>query len=189
MSTRRGRPALNLRGWSHEVHRVVGEEQGGRCTWVHDRRGDEAPRRDGPMDPEPVGACPDHRPGVGGERSRWAGDRRRHRAAGGKSELHRAGCRVTPGRGDPEESATESRPPGALWRDLRRTRGSGRGASVGPWAGVRVKGCVKRAPALSVTRAARQTPSEARPRRKRLRAARPRLPGWSLEAVGNGGRR
>ena len=30
---------------------------------------------------------------------------------GGKSELHRAECRVTPGRGNPEESATERRPP------------------------------------------------------------------------------
>ncbi len=30
---------------------------------------------------------------------------------GGKSELHRAGRLVTPGRGDPLESATESRPP------------------------------------------------------------------------------
>ena len=32
-------------------------------------------------------------------------------SAGGKSELRRAGCRVTPGGGDPEESATESKPP------------------------------------------------------------------------------
>ena len=30
---------------------------------------------------------------------------------GGKSGLHRAGCRVTPGEGDLEESATENRPP------------------------------------------------------------------------------
>jgi hypothetical protein len=29
------------------------------------------------------------------------------RLAGGKSELHRAECRVTPGEGDLEESATE----------------------------------------------------------------------------------
>jgi len=32
-------------------------------------------------------------------------------SAGGKSELHRAGCRVTPGEGNLEESATESKPP------------------------------------------------------------------------------
>jgi hypothetical protein len=32
------------------------------------------------------------------------------RKAGGKSELHRAGCRVIPGEGDLEESATEKRP-------------------------------------------------------------------------------
>jgi hypothetical protein len=31
--------------------------------------------------------------------------------AGGKSELHRARCRVTPGGGNAEESATEKRPP------------------------------------------------------------------------------
>jgi len=32
------------------------------------------------------------------------------RKAGGKSELHRAGCRVTPGEGDLKESATENIP-------------------------------------------------------------------------------
>ena len=32
-------------------------------------------------------------------------------AIGGKSELRRAGCRVTPGRREATESATESRPP------------------------------------------------------------------------------
>lgn len=32
-------------------------------------------------------------------------------SAGGKSELRRAGCRVTPGESDLEESATENRPP------------------------------------------------------------------------------
>ncbi len=31
--------------------------------------------------------------------------------SGGKSGLHRAGCRVTPGEGDFEESATESKLP------------------------------------------------------------------------------
>ena len=45
---------------------------------------------------------------------------------GGKSELHRAGCRVTPGGGDPKESATEKIPP--------------------RFAGVRVKWCGKSAP-------------------------------------------
>jgi hypothetical protein len=33
------------------------------------------------------------------------------RFAGGKSELHRTRCRVTPGEGDLEESATENIPP------------------------------------------------------------------------------
>jgi hypothetical protein len=33
--------------------------------------------------------------------------------AGGKSELQRAGCRVTPGEGNLKESATESIPPSA----------------------------------------------------------------------------
>jgi hypothetical protein len=32
-------------------------------------------------------------------------------ALGGKSELHRARCRVTPGGGNAEESATENKPP------------------------------------------------------------------------------
>ena len=41
-----------------------------------------------------------------------AGHRSVRRArAGGKSELHRARCRVTPGEGDLEESATENKPP------------------------------------------------------------------------------
>jgi hypothetical protein len=35
----------------------------------------------------------------------------RARTAGGKSGLHRARCRVTPGGGNAEESATENRPP------------------------------------------------------------------------------
>ena len=39
-----------------------------------------------------------------------AGEVREGRA-GGTSELHRAGCRVTPGAGDREESATERSPP------------------------------------------------------------------------------
>ena len=53
-------------------------------------------------------------------------DRRWHdlcrEAAGGKSELHRAGCRVTPGRRlvTATESATESRPPMASARGLRQ---------------------------------------------------------------------
>src|SRR5580658_9255853 len=45
---------------------------------------------------------------------RHASDRRPKRAsaqAGGKSELHRVRCRVTPGGGNAEESATESKPP------------------------------------------------------------------------------
>ena len=41
-----------------------------------------------------------------------AGARKR---SGGKSGLHRAGCRVTPGEGDFEESATESRLPAQRW--------------------------------------------------------------------------
>jgi hypothetical protein len=39
--------------------------------------------------------------------------------AGGKSELHRAGCRVTPGEGDLEESATENKPPASASVDAR----------------------------------------------------------------------
>ena len=113
------------------------------------------------------------------------------RAAGGKSELHRARCRVTPGRGNPEESATESRPPthlgpvvvGGALRGAR-LRAMGRRPPL-----VRVKRCGKSAPAPPVTEAARQTPPGARPHRERLRAARPMLSGRLLEAAGNVGRR
>ncbi|RBP68889.1 hypothetical protein DES36_10228 [Alkalibaculum bacchi] len=34
----------------------------------------------------------------------------------GKSELHRAGCRVIPGGGDSKASATESKPPPKMLR-------------------------------------------------------------------------
>ncbi len=36
----------------------------------------------------------------------------------GKSELHRAGCRVIPGGGDSKASATESKPPMKLQSNL-----------------------------------------------------------------------
>ena len=54
---------------------------------------------------------------------------------------------------------------------------------------VRAKGCGKSAPASPVTGAARQTPSGARPNRGMLEGCPPESPGWSLEAVGNGGPR
>jgi hypothetical protein len=60
----------------------------------------------------------------------------------GKSGLHRAGWWVTPTRGNPRESATESRPPRAIE--------------------VRVKRWCKRPPAPQVTAVARQTPPGAR---------------------------
>ena len=60
----------------------------------------------------------------------------------GKSGLHRARWWVTPTRGDPRDSATESRPPRAIE--------------------VRVKGRCKRPPARQVTAVARQTPPGAR---------------------------
>ena len=41
-------------------------------------------------------------------------------SAGGKSELRRAGCRVTPGRREATESATESIPPMAAVRRVHR---------------------------------------------------------------------
>ena len=56
--------------------------------------------------------------------------------AGGKSELHRAGCSVTRSRGDAKESATERKPPCEL-------------ACLTPR--VRVKGCGKSAPVLQAT--------------------------------------
>jgi hypothetical protein len=42
-----------------------------------------------------------------------AGPRAVSAGTGGKSGLRRAGCRVTPGGGDPEDSATEKTPPPA----------------------------------------------------------------------------
>jgi 4-amino-4-deoxy-L-arabinose transferase-like glycosyltransferase len=45
---------------------------------------------------------------------------------GGKSELHRARCRTTPGGGNAEESATEKRPPSARLRTL-----DGKGETAG----------------------------------------------------------
>jgi hypothetical protein len=85
----------------------------------------------------------------------------------GTSGLRRAGCWVTPSRGDPQESATESRPPMA-----------------GEPAQARVKRCGKSAPAPGATRAARQTPPGARP--DRGRTARPQTPpGRPLEPAGN----
>ena len=77
------------------------------------------------------------------------------------------GWSVTPTRGDPRESATESRPPGA--------------------SRVRVKRRCKRPPAPRATGAARQAPSGARPRS--WRAARPMPAGGPHEAVSNGGPR
>ena len=70
------------------------------------------------------------------------------RSVRGTSGLHRAGCWVTPSRGDPQESATENRPPMA-----------------DSSAQVRVKRCGKSAPAPGATPVARQTPPGARPSR------------------------
>ena len=66
---------------------------------------------------------------------------------GGKSELRRAACWVTPRPGDGTESATESRPP------FRARRGPPRGDSTAGAA--RVKRCGKSAPAPAATSAAR----------------------------------
>ena len=85
----------------------------------------------------------------------------------GKSGLHRARWSVTPTRGDPRESATESKPPRASM--------------------VRVKRWCKRPPAPRVTGAARQAPPGARPRS--WRAARPMPAGRPLEAASNDGPR
>ncbi len=85
--------------------------------------------------------------------------------AGGKSEHHRAGCRVIPGRGDPEESATESKPPPTGPSSLLPHPVGSRGMEKRGFASaesVRLKGCGKSAPAPWVTLAARQTPSGAR---------------------------
>ena len=73
------------------------------------------------------------------------------------------------------------RPAGKCHRE--QTADGGTGLRSGP-AQVRVKRCGKSAPAPGATRAARQTPSGARPRRGR--AARPQTPpGRPLEPAGN----
>jgi len=85
----------------------------------------------------------------------------------GKSGLRRAGCWLTASRGDPQESATENRPPMAS--RLRVAQ-------------VRVKRCGKSAPASGATRVARQTPLGARPSRGRAARSIPqvgRIDGWS----------
>src|SRR5690606_26514542 len=46
----------------------------------------------------------------------------------GKSGLHRAGCQVTPGRREPTESATESRPPNGPQGRVARVKGCGKSA-------------------------------------------------------------
>ena len=69
--------------------------------------------------------------------------------------------------------ACRSKPPG---RGPARKRGGN--------SSVRLKGCGKSAPAASVTRSARQTPSGARP--YRTRTARPQRSGRLLEPAGNG---
>ncbi len=101
-----------------------------------------------------------------------APSRERRRPVRGTSGLHRARCWVTPSRGDPQESATENRPPMA-WRHVQ----------------ARVKRCGKSAPAPGATRAARQTPPGARPDRGRTArptgAQAPRPPGRPLEPAGN----
>ena len=79
-------------------------------------------------------------------------------AVRGKSGLHRARCRVTPGRCKAMESATESRPPMAT--------------SV---AQARVKGWGKSPPRLLVTGTAWQTPLGARPSRSDVTARRNEL--------------
>src|SRR5688572_32050425 len=53
---------------------------------------------------------------------------RRRATAGGKSELHRAGCRVTPGRREATESATESKPPMAPRGAQARVKRCGKSA-------------------------------------------------------------
>lgn len=72
-------------------------------------------------------------------------------------------CRVTPGGGDPRESATESR--------RRRFR---------PRHGERVR---QERTARPVTEAARQTPPGARPNRDRIWGVPPCGPGWLLDAA------
>src|SRR5262245_58662977 len=95
---------------------------------------------------------------------------RRLARRGGKSELRRAACWVTPRPGDGTESATESRPPAALLGRATAFQGlTARSA--------RVKRCGKSAPAPAATPAARQTPRGARPNRGAFEAGPAEAPG------------
>ena len=65
---------------------------------------------------DPQSGCEGRLGGAHWPRRRRSGGRRSPpvtAGAGGKSELHRARCRVTPGGGNAEESATERKPPSA----------------------------------------------------------------------------
>src|SRR5262245_7487133 len=101
--------------------------------------------------------------GRSGPGERWP---LQERAAGGKSELHRAGCWLTASRGDPQDSATENRPPPPAT------------------AGVRVKRCGKSAPRPGRPGRHGKPHLEQEPIGERLReearTARPTLPGRSL---------
>ena len=90
-------------------------------------------------------------------------------------------CRVTPGGGNPRESATENRPPRAA-REIGTAAGKGETVGQEPTAG-------------RATGPARQAPPGAMPNRDRVRgqprraACAPADPGWQLDPVGNGGTR
>ena len=121
----------------------------------------------------PVGARPSERDNGG----RW-----RVGQAAACRALRRTGPRnVRTPPGTVLGNTQSGRPAGKCHRE--QTADGGTGLRSGP-AQVRVKRCGKSAPAPGVTRAARQTPSGARPRRGRT--ARPQTPpGRPLEPAGN----
>ena len=119
----RTRPARAQQG-----RRPAGEPRGRRVARGRRRRASPIRRRR-TCSPDPVRLTPSTAPRsappiLGARRSRpgGRGSRARGRSGRGKSGLHRAGCWVTPRRGDPRRSATET--------DRPTARVSGRGVRV-----------------------------------------------------------
>ncbi len=70
-------------------------------SWLFSHTARERRARGGAPNQQPLGSAPTTNIGRSPDAF----------ASGGKSELHRTGCRLTAGGGNPEDSATENRPP------------------------------------------------------------------------------
>ena len=123
--------AMSAEGWEPAHMAPV---HGGFAAVVLFRRAGRrrAGRRGGDPEPEGDGGPHPHHPGPVSARPSWwtratmvamvsrPGGRGAARRRRGKSGLHRAGCWLTASRGDPQESATESRPPMATSGEHRQ---------------------------------------------------------------------